>query len=137
MAATLPLVHYHAPNTRSFATRWLFEELGNPPHELRVLNFKKEEHKSAAYLAINPMGKVPTFVHGNTVVTEAAAIAMYLADLFPEKGLAPAIGDTARGTYQVDRVQPSGGRACNRRSRAETRARSYRYASLRNLCRND
>ena len=99
MAATLALVHYHAPNTRSAAIRWLFEELGNPPHELKVLNFKKAEHKSPAYLAINPMGKVPAIVHGKTVITEAAAIAMYLADLFPEKGLAPKIGDPERGTY--------------------------------------
>ena len=60
---------------------------------------KKVEHKSPEYLAINPMGKVPTIVHGDTVVTEAAAIALYLADLFPEAGLAPAIGDPARGTY--------------------------------------
>ncbi len=99
MATTFPLVHYHAPNTRSFAIRWMFEELGNPPHELKVLNFKTGEHKSPAHLAINPMGKVPTIVHGTTVITEAAAIAMYLADLFPEKGLAPKIGDPERGTY--------------------------------------
>ena len=99
MAATLPLVHYHAPNTRSFSIRWLFEELGNPPHELKVLNFKTAEHKSPEYLAINPMGKVPAIVHGKTVITETAAIAMYLADLFPEKGLAPKTRDPERGTY--------------------------------------
>lgn len=97
--STLPLVHYHAPNTRSFTIRWLFEELGSPPHELKVLNFKNNEHKSPAFLAINPLGKVPAVVHGETVITEAAAIALYLADLFPEAGLAPKIGDTARGTY--------------------------------------
>ncbi len=97
--STQKLVHYHAPQTRSFAIRWLFEELGSPPHELKVLNMKKGEHKSRAYLAINPMGKVPAIVHGDTVVTEAAAIAIYLADLFPEAGLAPEIGDPARGTY--------------------------------------
>ena len=95
----LALVHYHAPNTRSFTIRWLFEELGSPPHELRVLNMKKAEHKAPAFLALNPMGKVPTLVHGGTVVTEAAAIALYLADLFPEPGLAPKIGDLSRGTY--------------------------------------
>ena len=50
-------------------------------------------------MAINPMGKVPTIVHGGTVITEAAAIAIYLADLFPEAGLAPKFGDPARGTY--------------------------------------
>ena len=97
--SALPLVHYHAPNTRSFAIRWLFEELGNPAHELKVLNFKAGDHKAPAYLAINPMGKVPTIVHGGTVITETAAIAMYLADLFHDAGLAPKAGDTARGSY--------------------------------------
>jgi glutathione S-transferase len=93
------LVHYHAPNTRSRSILWLFEELGSPPHELKVLNLKKGEHKSPEYLAINPMGKVPAILHGNTPVTEAAAIALYLADLFPEAALAPNIDDPARGTY--------------------------------------
>ena len=97
--STQKLVHYHAPQTRSFAIRWLFEELGSPPHEVKVLNMKKGEHKSPVYLAINPMGKVPAIMHGDTVVTEAAAIAIYLADIFPEAGLAPKIGDPARGTY--------------------------------------
>ena len=95
----MTLVHYHAPNTRSFTIRWLFEELGSPPHELKVLDMKKNEHKSPAFLVINPLGKLPTVVHDGTVITEAAAIALYLADLFPDAGLAPKIGDTARGTY--------------------------------------
>ncbi|MEQ1715699.1 MAG: glutathione S-transferase family protein [Hyphomicrobium sp.] len=99
MHSTLPLVHYHAPNTRSASIRWLIEELGSPPHDLKVLNLQKGEHKSAAYLAINPMGKVPALTHGSTVITEAAAIALYLADLFPLAKLAPPIGDPARGTY--------------------------------------
>ncbi len=97
--STPKLVHYHAPQTRSFAIRWLLEELGSPPHELKVLNLKKGEHKTREYLAINPMGKVPAITHGGTPVTEVGAIAIYLADLFPEAKLAPAIGDTARGTY--------------------------------------
>ena len=96
---THKLVHYHAPQTRSFAIRWLFDELGSPPHELKVLNLKKGEHKSPAYLSINPMGKVPAIVDGDTIVTEAAAIALYLADAFPDVGLAPKIGEAARGTY--------------------------------------
>jgi glutathione S-transferase len=99
MGNSAKLIHYHAPQTRSFTIRWLFEELGSPPHELKVLNMKKGEHKSPEYLAINPMGKVPAIVHGDTPVTETAAIALYLADLFPDAGLAPSIGDTARGTY--------------------------------------
>lgn len=97
--ATPKLVHYHAPQTRSLAIRWLLEELGSPPHELKVLNMKKGEHKTPEYLAINPMGKVPAITHGGTPVTEVGAIAIYLADLFPEAKLAPAIDDTARGTY--------------------------------------
>lgn len=95
----MPLVHYHAPNSRSFTIRWLFEELGSPPHDVKVLDLKKGEHKSAEFLAINPMGKVPAIVHEGTVITEAAAIALYLADLFPAAGLAPAPTDRARGTY--------------------------------------
>jgi len=95
----LPLVHYHAPQTRSFTIRWLFEELGSPPHELKVLDLKKGDHKSPQFLAVNPMGKVPAITHGGTVITESGAIAIYLADLFPEAGLAPPIGDTARGSY--------------------------------------
>jgi glutathione S-transferase len=55
--------------------------------------------KSPEYLAVNPMGKVPAIVHGGTVVTEAAAICAYLADAFPDAGLAPAIEDPARGSY--------------------------------------
>ncbi|MBN9246742.1 MAG: glutathione S-transferase family protein [Hyphomicrobium sp.] len=97
--STPKLVHYHAPQTRSFAIRWLLEELGSPPHELKVLNMKKGEHKTPEYLAINPMGKVPAITHGGIPVTEVGAIAIYLADLFPEAKLAPPIGDTARGTY--------------------------------------
>lgn len=92
------LIHYHAPQTRSAAIRWLLEELG-APHELKVLDMKKGEHKQPWYLAINPMGKVPAIVHNGTVVTETPAIAMYLADVFASAGLAPAIGDAARGTY--------------------------------------
>jgi glutathione S-transferase len=97
--ASEELVHYHAPQSRSFTIRWLFEELGDPPHETKVLNFKKGEHKTPAFLAINPMGKLPTITHRGVPVTEVGAVAIYLADLFPEANLAPKIGDTARGTY--------------------------------------
>ncbi len=92
------LVHYHAPQTRSSSILWLFEELG-VGRETKVLNLKQGENRSPAYLAINPMGKVPAIQHGDTVVTEAPAIAMYLADLFPNAGLAPAPGDKSRGSY--------------------------------------
>jgi glutathione S-transferase len=89
---------YHSPNTRSFGTLTLLEELG-VPFDLRVLNMKAGEQREPAYLAVNPMGKVPAIKHGDAVVTEQGAIFIYLADLFPEAGLAPAIGDPLRGPY--------------------------------------
>lgn len=89
---------YHSPNTRSTGVRVLLEELG-APHRLHVLNTRAEEQRSAAYLAINPMGKVPALKDGDALVTEQAAIYLHLADRFPEKGLAPAIGDPLRGPY--------------------------------------
>ena len=89
---------YHAPNTRSTGVRILLEELG-APHRLKVLNMKAGEHREADYLAINPMGKVPALTHGDALVTEQAAIYLYLADLFPGAGLAPALDDPLRGPY--------------------------------------
>ncbi|MDB5854243.1 MAG: gstA1 [Herminiimonas sp.] len=89
---------FHSPNTRSTGTRILLEELG-ADYELHVLNMKAGEHRKPAYLAINPMGKVPAILHGDALVTEQPAIFLYLADLYPEAGLAPAIGDPLRGPY--------------------------------------
>jgi glutathione S-transferase len=76
----------------------LIEELG-APHELRLLNMKAGEQRQPAYLAINPMGKVPAILDGDELVTEQAAITIHLADLFPAAGLAPTIGDPLRGPY--------------------------------------
>jgi glutathione S-transferase len=92
------IVFYHSPNTRSVGTRILLEELG-APYELKALNMKAGEQRQADYLAVNPMGKVPAIRHGDALVTEQVAIFIYLADLFPEAGLAPAIGDPQRGPY--------------------------------------
>jgi glutathione S-transferase len=92
------LVFYYAPRSRSGIVLWMLEELG-VPYQTNQLSLKQGTHKSADYLAINPMGKVPAIKHGNTVVTEAAAVCCYLADAFPAAGLAPAIGDPDRGTY--------------------------------------
>ena len=89
---------YHAPNTRSSGTLTLLEELG-APYELHVLDMKAGEQRQPAYLAINPMGKVPALKHGDAVITEQVAIFLYLADLFPEAGLAPSIADPLRGPY--------------------------------------
>lgn len=89
---------HHSPNTRSTGALILLEELG-ADYELHVLNMKTGEQRQAAYLAINPMGKVPAVTHDGALVTEQGAVFMYLADLYPEAGLAPAIGDALRGPY--------------------------------------
>lgn len=89
---------YHAPNTRSSGVLTLLEAL-NANYAIAPLNFKAGEHRAAAFLQINPMGKVPTVVHDCAVITEQVAVYLYLADLFPAAGLAPAIGDPLRGPY--------------------------------------
>jgi len=89
---------YYAPHTRAFGALALMEEL-DVPYNLEVLNLKAGETRSAKYLAVNPMGKVPAIVHNGALVTEQPAVYMYLADLYPEKALAPAIGDPLRGPY--------------------------------------
>ncbi|MGH7113689.1 MAG: glutathione S-transferase family protein [Stellaceae bacterium] len=89
---------YHSPNTRSTGALILLEELG-APYDLRVLNMKAGEQRQPAYLAVNPMGKVPALRHGEAIVTEQVAVYLYLADVFAEAGMAPAIGDPLRGPY--------------------------------------
>jgi len=89
---------YHAPNSRSSGALTLLEELG-VPYELKLINFKTGEQRQPAYLAVNPLGKVPAIMHRGTLVTEQVAIFIYLADLFPAANLAPALTDPLRGPY--------------------------------------
>ena len=89
---------FHAPNSRSGGARILLEELG-ASYDLHVLNLKKNEQREPAYLARNPMGKVPAIRHGDALVTEQPAIFVYLADLYADAGLAPALDDPLRGPY--------------------------------------
>jgi glutathione S-transferase len=89
---------FHSPQSRSAGALILLEELG-AEYELHVLNLKKGEQRRADYLAINPMGKVPAIVHDGALVTEQGAVYAYLADLYPEAGITPAIGDPLRGPY--------------------------------------
>jgi len=91
------LVFYTHPMSRGRIVRWMLEEVGRP-YRTELLDFATTM-KAADYLAINPMGKVPAIRHGKTVVTEAAAICAYLADAFPEAGLAPPHGHPLRGPY--------------------------------------
>jgi glutathione S-transferase len=76
----------------------MLEELAEP-YELNILDLKKGEQRQPAYLAINPMGKVPALEHDGVLVTEVGAICLYLADAYPKAGLAPGIGDRLRGPY--------------------------------------
>jgi len=91
------LVFYTNPQSRGRIVRWMLEEVGQP-YRTELLDYATTM-KAPAYLAVNPMGKVPALRHGETVITEAAAICAYLADAFPDAGLSPAPGDRLRGPY--------------------------------------
>jgi glutathione S-transferase len=91
------LVFYTNPMSRGRIARWMLEEVGRP-YRTELLAYGSTI-KGPEYLRINPLGKVPALCHGDTVVTETAAICCYLADAFPEAGLAPAPGDRLRGPY--------------------------------------
>lgn len=98
MTSNRQVTFFHSPNTRSTGALVLLDELG-ADYKLHALNMKAGEQRKPEYLAINPMGKVPAIRHGDALVTEQAAVFMYLADLYPEAGLAPAMGDPLRGPY--------------------------------------
>jgi len=89
------IVFYTNPMSRGGIVHWMLEELGEP-YDTEVLDYGTSM-KSPAYLAINPMGKVPAIRHGQVVVTETAAICAYLADAFPQAKLAPPPAE--RGRY--------------------------------------
>jgi glutathione S-transferase len=94
---TESLTFYTNPMSRGRIIRWMLEEVGEP-YETVVLDYGTTM-KAADYLRINPMGKVPAIKHGDVVVTEAAAICAYLADMYPDRGFAPAPGNQQRGPY--------------------------------------
>ncbi len=89
------LVFYTNPMSRGRIVRWMLEEVG-APYRTEVLDYASTM-KAEPYLSINPMGKVPAIVHNGHIVTEGAAICAYLADAFPEAGLAPT--DDERADY--------------------------------------
>ena len=94
MAVTL----YHHPFTRAANVVWMLEETGIP-YELRYVDTAKGEHKKPEIVALNPMGKLPILTDGDVVVTESAAIGLYLADRYSLGKLAPATDDPARAAY--------------------------------------
>ncbi len=91
------IVFYTHPMSRGRIVRWMLEEIGQP-YRTQLLDFGTTM-KAPEFLALNPMGKVPALRHRETIVTEAAAICAYLADAFPDAGLAPPAGDRSRGPY--------------------------------------
>lgn len=91
-----PVLYTH-PMSRGRVVRWMLEETGHP-YGVELVGYGPKM-KSPEYLAINPMGKVPALVHDEVVVTETAAICAYLADAFPEAGLAPAPASPDRAAY--------------------------------------
>lgn len=103
MASPRFLLH-HAPRTRSVSALWMLEEAG-APYALHWHDLQAGTQKDPAFLAVNPAGKLPALVDRGpdgswqAVVTEVAAIAAYVADLYPEAGLAPAIGTPGRAAY--------------------------------------
>ena len=92
------ILFHHAPMSRSNIVHWMLEELG-VPYKINALSLERGDHKKPAYLAVNPLGKVPAITHKGVVISEAAAICAYLADEFPAAKLAVPVGDARRGLY--------------------------------------
>ena len=90
--------HYFHPMSRAVTSDWMLKEL-NAPHEQIIVDFPAGETNTPEYRAINPMGKIPTLVDDDVIVTETAAICAYLADKFFEKGFAPPVNSSARARY--------------------------------------
>ncbi len=89
---------YYNPMSRGRIVHWMLEEV-EADYEIKAMKWETGDHKSAEYLKINPMGKIPAIEHKGVVVTECAAICAYLADVFPKANMAPAMNDPQRGAY--------------------------------------
>jgi glutathione S-transferase len=92
------LTLYHIAPSRSSVALWMLEEIGEP-YDIHLLSMKKGSNREPAYLAVNPMGKVPALRHRDVVITECAAVCTYLADAFPKAGLNIPLDDPQRGPY--------------------------------------
>lgn len=92
------VVFYHNPMSRARTVHWMLEEVA-APYRIELIDFRKAEHKSPAFLAVNPMGKLPAITHRGVAITETGAICAYLADAFPAAGLAPRMDEPSRGSY--------------------------------------
>ncbi|HEX7671193.1 MAG TPA: glutathione S-transferase family protein [Polyangiaceae bacterium] len=94
----MSIVLYHHPFSRASNVVWMLEEVG-VPYEIRHVDILAGAHKAPDIIALNPMGKLPILTEGDVVVTESAAIGLYLADRHAYGKLAPRVDDPARGTY--------------------------------------
>lgn len=92
------VIFYHNPKSRSSMVHWMLEEVG-APYRVVDMPWETQATRQPEFLAVNPMGKIPTIQHRGVTVTETAAIIAYLADAFPQAGLAPEPGSAERGTY--------------------------------------
>ncbi|MEF2550469.1 glutathione S-transferase family protein [Aurantimonas sp. A2-1-M11] len=93
------MTFYYNPMSRAATARWMLEEVG-AEYETVPVDFEAGDNRKPDFLAINPMGKIPTLVlDDGTVLTETAAILAWLADAYPSAGLAPAPGTPSRGSY--------------------------------------
>jgi glutathione S-transferase len=92
------LTLYHASPSRSSIALWMLEEVGEP-YTIKLVKLSAGENQKPEFLAINPLGKVPALKHGDSVITEVAAICTYLADEFPKNKLNIPVGTTKRGEY--------------------------------------
>ena len=89
---------YYNPKSRAVIAKWMLDECA-ADYEIVPIDFEKREHKTLDFLKINPAGKLPAFVDGDSKIFENAAICLYLGDKFPQANLAPKIGAPQRGRY--------------------------------------
>ncbi|MGJ7489789.1 glutathione S-transferase family protein [Variovorax sp. ZT4R33] len=94
----MPMKLYFNPRSRAVIAKWLLDEAG-ADYEIVPIDFERREHKSDAFLQINPAGKLPALVDGSTRLFENAAIGLYVAETFPQARLAPPVGAPERGRY--------------------------------------
>ena len=89
---------YYNPRSRAAIAKWMLDECG-ADYEIVPIDFEKREHKAPEFLEVNPAGKLPALVDGDSRIFESAAICLYLGDRFPDTNLAPGIGAPERGRY--------------------------------------